>query len=303
MRITVVGDVSLDRDLPGGPSVEGPEGVPVVAVGPGEQRAGGAGLVARMLARDGHDVTLVTALGFDAAAQELRAELGGIRLVAGASRAPTPIKTRIRADGTTLLRFDEGCGPAPVPTATAAMLEAVSAAGVLLASDHGRGLLRGGALRARLERRAANVPLIWDPHSKGPLPVPGSLAVTPNLPEARAASGAIGRGASAIGASALRLRANWRVHTVVVTLGPEGALVAGAGVTLLPTAPAAISDPCGAGDRFAATLAVELGNGAGVRASAAKAVAVATQFLVTGGVGGWRGVDLSDRRERLVRIS
>ena len=80
LRIAVVGDVMLDIDLSGPAERLSPDApVPVVDVSTRGVRAGGAGLVARMLVRDGHEVVLVTALA-DAAdpdAAELLAALDG----------------------------------------------------------------------------------------------------------------------------------------------------------------------------------------------------------------------------------
>jgi D-beta-D-heptose 7-phosphate kinase/D-beta-D-heptose 1-phosphate adenosyltransferase len=59
MRIVVVGDVMLDVDLSGEATRLSPDApVPVVDVSGVKRRAGGAGLVARMLAGDGWPVTL-----------------------------------------------------------------------------------------------------------------------------------------------------------------------------------------------------------------------------------------------------
>ena len=62
--ITVVGDLLMDVDLDGAVERLSPDApVPVVDVAEVVRRPGGAGLVARLLARDGHRVTLVTAHG------------------------------------------------------------------------------------------------------------------------------------------------------------------------------------------------------------------------------------------------
>ena len=66
MTIAVVGDTLLDVDLTGTARRLSPDaGVPVVDVASTAVRAGGAGLVARMLADDGGEVVLVTALSDD----------------------------------------------------------------------------------------------------------------------------------------------------------------------------------------------------------------------------------------------
>ena len=158
--IVVVGDTLLDTDISGSARRLSPDApVPVVDVGDVGRRAGGAGLVARMLEREGRQVHLVTVLSDDGASGLLRTALAGIPLTSGPSDAPTPVKTRIRAGGQAVVRFDEGCTPAPVPAVTTQMLAAVAAADAVLVSDYGRGLTANPALRELLgaEGRAPGV--------------------------------------------------------------------------------------------------------------------------------------------------
>jgi D-beta-D-heptose 7-phosphate kinase / D-beta-D-heptose 1-phosphate adenosyltransferase len=68
MKLTIVGDALLDRDLEGRAERLAPDApVPVVDVIDAHPRPGGAGLAATIAARAGHDVTLVCALGRDMA--------------------------------------------------------------------------------------------------------------------------------------------------------------------------------------------------------------------------------------------
>ncbi|WP_317231346.1 PfkB family carbohydrate kinase, partial [Clavibacter sp. MX14-G9D] len=198
MRIVVVGDVLLDVDMQGSAHRLSPDApVPVIEVEESLPRAGGAGLVATMLARDGHEVRLVTVLSDDRHAETLRERLARVEVVAGPSGAPTPVKTRVRADGHAIARIDEGCAPPPTPVATDAMLEAIATADAIVVADYGRGVTRDPRLRAALDARAAVVPLVWDPHPAGEPPVPNTALATPNLAEARAFSGVAGRDVSA----------------------------------------------------------------------------------------------------------
>jgi len=285
--IVVVGDALLDIDLEGVAERLTPDApVPVVDVRRETRRAGGAGLVARMLARDGHEVALVTALSDDARSVQLRGALDGIRVVAGPSHAPTPVKTRLRAAGQGVARIDEGCDPAPPPTVTPEMLDAITAADAVIVADYGRGLCADPALRDALERRAASVPLVWDPHPRGTAPVPSSTVVTPNAAEAASASGVAGSGTAAAADAAAALRGAWGCAAVVVTLGSRGALVDrdGAGPLVVPAPVVDTADPCGAGDRFAASVAAALADGASVAEAVGRGVQDAAGFLAAGGV-------------------
>ena len=286
MRITVVGDTLLDEDLEGTSTRLSPDGaVPVVDLASRTSRAGGGGLVATLLARDGHDVELVTALSDDAGADRLRRHLRGVRIVAADALAPTPVKSRLRANGAPFCRIDEGCAPAPAPDVGDAVLAAIERADALVVADYGRGLAAHPDVRAALERRGAEVPLVWDPHPRGAAPVTTAALVTPNLPEAAAAVGAEPE-VSAAGGAAERLRERYGCAAVAVTLGSAGALLhEGHDAPLLVPARAVdAADTCGAGDRFAATAVAVLAGGGSAADAVREAVTAASAYLAAGGV-------------------
>jgi rfaE bifunctional protein nucleotidyltransferase chain/domain/rfaE bifunctional protein kinase chain/domain len=298
-RIAVVGDVLLDVDLSGSADRLSPDApVPVVAVQQADERAGGAGLVAALLARDGVDVTLVTVLGDDARADALRASLerttsapgaGSIDLVAGPSGAPTPVKTRVRGSGQAVVRLDENCDAPPAAVATPAMLSALEDVDAIVVADYGRGVAADPALRRALDRAAARVPLVWDPHPRGEVPVAGSAVVTPNAAEALAAAGLPGSGVGPAHDAAAVLAGRWGCDAVLVTLGHHGALLHVPGRSpevphVVPAAAVHDVDTCGAGDRLAASLAVALAGGRPLAEAVAHAVQSAGRFLAEGGV-------------------
>ncbi|MGN6446191.1 PfkB family carbohydrate kinase [Amnibacterium sp.] len=287
MRAVVVGDLLLDVDVEGEVERLTPYApVPVLDVVSETRRAGGAGLVATLLRRDGHDVTLVTALADDARALDLPPLLDGIGLVAGRSPSPTVVKTRIRSREQPIVRIDEGSGGAEAPEVTAAMLDAVAGAELVVVADYGRRLLEQPALRDAIRAAAARVPVVWDPHPKGAQPVPG-VVVTPNLGEARGFSGVEGHGVPFADEAAVRLLTDWGCAGVVVTMGSRGALLrtSATGLPLVAAAPEVReADVNGAGDRFASALAVALGSGATPSDAVQHAVRATAAFLAEGGV-------------------
>ena len=255
-------------------------------------RPGGAGLAALLAARDGLDVVLVTALGADPAGERVAALLAdaGVTVVAGALPGRTPTKERVRVAGQSLLRLDrEEAAPGP-PEVTAEMVAAVRGAGAVLVSDYGRGLAADPALRAEVGRAARRVPVVWDPHPRGADPVPGVRLATPNLAEALRFTGRTAdAGMVASAARAGReLAERWQAGGVAVTLGAGGALLASAGPDGVPLAvPAPVAapaaDPCGAGDRFAATVAGRLATGALPSEAVTAGVAAASAYVAAGG--------------------
>ncbi|MDH6223918.1 D-glycero-beta-D-manno-heptose 1-phosphate adenylyltransferase [Streptomyces sp. MJP52] len=280
--LIVVGDALLDRDLAGTADRLAPDApVPVVADCVERLRPGGAALAAYLAARDGRPVTLITGLGDDAAARRLRRLLEPrVRVIALPVTGPLPEKTRLLAQHRPVARVDRGDGRAA--GATDAARAAIRSAHAVLVSDYGRGA--ADALRDVLAERP---PEVWDPHPRGAVPVPGTRLVTPAEKEARLfADGGPGDDLRTLSRGAAALVRAWRAAAVVVTLGPRGALLSYGDNPLLFPAPAAHpGDPCGAGDRFAATAAGRLADGALVEEAVARAVATATEFVTAGAAG------------------
>ncbi len=294
MRLTIVGDALLDRDIDGDVQRLAPDApVPVVEHDRTTIRPGGAGLAAVLAAAAGHDVRLVTALAPDGPGAELRAALErtGVEIVDLTLAGQTPEKIRIRAQGRALLRLDRGGDPGSVGPATAAARAAIEWSDAVLVADYGRGIAAEPGLRSALEHgSAAGSPLVWDPHPRGAVPVAGAWLVTPNAAEAATFAGGVGDRADAApivraGADAELLRDRWSARWVCVTRGADGAVLAGPDGPL--TAVAAdrvpIGDPCGAGDRFAVRATEILAGGGSAPEAVRAAVAAASAFVAAGG--------------------
>ena len=288
--LVVVGDALLDRDLDGQAERLAPDApVPVVDDPAERRRPGGAALAATLAATlDGRAVVLVTALAGDEAGGALGGllEAAGVEVVDLGLAGPTPEKIRVRAQGHSLLRLDRASQPGRVGPLDRAGRRALAGAGAVLVADYGRGVAAEPGLRAALADLPSRRPLVWDPHPRGPAPVPGARLATPNRAEAAGFVPEVpGDGLAAVTARARRLAERWMAAGVAVTLGPGGALLAeGAGAPLVVPAPAATTgDPCGAGDRFSATAAGLLGDGALPSEAVAGAVAAATAFVTAGG--------------------
>jgi D-beta-D-heptose 7-phosphate kinase / D-beta-D-heptose 1-phosphate adenosyltransferase len=294
--LVVVGDALLDRDVDGQVRRLSPDApAPVLEDLTPSCRPGGAALAARLAAADGVPVVLVAPLGDDEASQTVVALLEPHVTVVRLPLAGTlPEKTRFRTGGRTLLRADRGDGrpgpggAGPAGLVTGAAADAIAAAGAILVSDYGRGVTANPQLRSLLERQAGRVPLVWDPHPKGAPPVPRTRLVTPNLAEALSAAGLVS-GADVLPAAVAAARdlgRRWSADAVAVTLGERGAVLVqgGTGPLVVPAPPVAATDPCGAGDRFAATAAAALRRGALASEAVTSAVASASAYLAAGGV-------------------
>lgn len=304
-RIVVVGDAFLDRDVEGAATRLSPDApVPVVDELAQSVRPGGAGLAALLLARDGCQVALVTALGTDGAGREVKGLLegAGVEVVDLGLAGATPEKVRVLASGRSLMRIDRGGVSGKPGDFSRAAGQAVGSGDAVLVSDYGRGVTSDPGLRSCLAGLTASCPVVWDPHPRGSVPPPAVRLATPNLREAGHFGGGgmpESPGIAAAGGLGRRLLAEWQVGAVAVTLGARGAvLVEGANPPLVAPAPDdGGGDPCGAGDRFAATAAAALGSGAVPSEAVCAGVLDASRFVAAGGAGsiGGTGADGHDR--------
>ncbi|SFN28032.1 rfaE bifunctional protein, domain II [Pseudonocardia ammonioxydans] len=320
--LVVVGDALLDVDLDGTSTRDCPDapGAPVVDLDDERARPGGAGLAA-LLAADltagRRPVVLLTALGTDPAAARLaglledRVELHPLPLC-----GTTPVKTRLLDRGRPVARLDTGDGRAAHDAVDDRTADLLAGAHAILVADYGRGVAAHPGLRRLLAARPPGVPLVWDPHPRGPAPVPGAWLVTPNSAEVREATAhglpdaaavpdpavpdpavpdpavpdpavsdpAVSDPAAARAAELLRCR--WDVHAVAVTRGSRGALLHTGRTSTLHPPPAVGTggrpDTCGAGDMFAAAATVAVADGADLPGAVGAAVDTATRYIASG---------------------
>lgn len=293
MKLVVIGDCFIDIDVDGRVHRLSPEApVPVVEGITSLVRPGGAGLAAAIAARSGCGTTLVGAQADDHAGRHLASLLhaAGIHTAPLATTSSIEQKTRIRADGRTLLRVDSGAGSCASTTLEAPLgdhaRDALLEADAVLVADYGRGVAAHRELRELLDGIAGRCPIVWDPHPRGAPPTTGAWAVTPNYVEALDAVGrAPSRSLRDIHDTARVLRERWRSRSVVVTLDRRGVLCeTGLGPPLVvPIEEPVDGDACGAGDAFAVALTRALGHRLVLSEAVVAAVDAAGRFLRAGG--------------------
>ncbi len=291
--LVVFGDALLDIDVVGRVDRLAPDApVPVVDNAVEHYRPGGAALAALMAARDGHDVVLVTPLAADEPADRLVEMLADVRVVPLPYEGTTPVKQRVRAGGQSLVRIDIGGRTGRIGDVPAGLSDLVGRASAVLVADYGRGTTELPALRELLSNLPHRCPLVWDPHPRGSAPVEGAHLVTPNQAEARLWAGRCGVAASEgvtdlalVRADAAGLVSAWLSRAVAVTLGARGALLSyGEGSPVVTPAPQVhCIDPCGAGDRFAVSAALALGEGQVLTEAVQEAVRAASAYVAAGG--------------------
>ena len=290
-RILVIGDVMLDRFIDGSVSRISPEApVPVLEKSRETQMPGGAANVAGNLASLGCNVRLVSVTGDDAQGRSVAALLGAnmaidFHQVIDRNR-PTTTKTRFRADGQQVLRFDEETTDA-VDAATGKQLldtfvAALDEADLVILSDYAKGAVPP-SLIAEVISHARNVgkTVVVDPKLADFGAYAGASLLTPNLAELRKTGIVAGDTLEQIAAGASRLAAAQDMEAILVTLSARGMLLAGADGSWhhAPAQAREVFDVSGAGDTVIAMMAAALAGGID-RAAAMSLANIAASVVV-----------------------
>lgn len=286
--VVVVGDVLLDVDVVGDVQKVAPDApVPVLGDLITRYELGGAGRSARLAREAGCPVCLVTAVGRGRFADAVRALLdaAGIELLDLGRRGEVPTKVRIRGGNQTILRLDTG----PIGDnliagrAQALVAEVLQGKSAIVVADYGNGVAEMSTIRSELE--ATSAPVVWDPHPRGPKPVPRATLITPNSAEAKFFSAPLKEHGSAFVDDSLRaqyLRKLWDAKGVAVTMGESGAVLAREeSVESLAVVARSVREKevVGAGDVFSMTAAIALAGGYDIGQSVERAVEAASAYV------------------------
>ena len=290
-RILVIGDVMLDRFIDGSVSRISPEApVPVLEKSRETQMPGGAANVAGNLASLGCNVRLVSVTGDDAQGRSVAALLGAnmaidFHQVIDRNR-PTTTKTRFRADGQQVLRFDEETTDA-VDAATGKQLldtfvAALDEADLVILSDYAKGAVPPSLIAEVISHaRNAGKTVVVDPKLADFGAYAGASLLTPNLAELRRTGIVAGDTLEQIAAAASRLAAAHDMEAILVTLSARGMLLAGADGSWhhAPAQAREVFDVSGAGDTVIAMMAAALAGGID-RAAAMSLANIAASVVV-----------------------
>jgi D-beta-D-heptose 7-phosphate kinase/D-beta-D-heptose 1-phosphate adenosyltransferase len=278
-QIMVVGDVILDRYRWGDAERISPEApIPVLRIRKQEDRLGGAGNVAAMLAALGAKASRAAVTGDDAEARIVGEllhdiQIDGRAVIADPSR-PTTLKERLLGSAhqrfpQQMIRVDRE-DRRPISAELVRCLLAhvdccLATTDLILLSDYDKGLC-GGGLAAQLiaMARAAEVPVVADPvRGVDYRRYAGAACITPNRVEAGSALGwNIETPQDAL--KAARELLQFGVAAAAVTIDRDGIAWADRDGRsgLFPTRPRQVCDVTGAGDMVLATLGYCLAAGA-----------------------------------------
>lgn len=266
-RVTVVGDVMLDRYWYGSSNRISPEApVPVVNVDRYENRAGGAANVALNLASLGIECDLVGIVGQDEAGQTLEQLLKDKNIdprFIVSEELPTITKLRILSRHQQLLRvdFEKGYDKVDQGSLLSTLRKCMRDTKVVICSDYGKGALSSVQTMIQ-ECRYKNIKVLVDPKGTDFSRYSGATLLTPNMSEFEAVVGKV-QDNDDLEKKALNLIKEFSLEALLVTRSEDGMslIVPGKDALHIPTYAREVYDVTGAGDTVIATLAASLASG------------------------------------------
>ncbi len=270
-RILVVGDLMIDHYLWGQCERISPEApVQVVAVEKETSVLGGAGNVINNLKALGADVDVISVVGNDASANELRSLLQYIgvsdeQLITEQGRA-TSKKSRIIASQQQVVRYDkestDDITEATQQTLLAHFTTLLPNYDAVLLSDYGKGVLTAKLTKALIaEANRTNIKVLVDPKGKDYTKYSGAYLLTPNKKEAAEASGIEINTTEALHKAITHLKTKCNLSVSLITLSEEGIAVYDETLRVHPTVAREVYDVTGAGDTVLASLGFALSCG------------------------------------------
>ncbi|MES2663101.1 MAG: bifunctional D-glycero-beta-D-manno-heptose-7-phosphate kinase/D-glycero-beta-D-manno-heptose 1-phosphate adenylyltransferase HldE [Pseudomonadota bacterium] len=260
-RILVLGDVMLDRYWTGSTQRISPEApVPVVNIGPSEDRAGGAANVALNVRALGAQVTLMGLCGTDDHGDQLESILQQAQVSTKLIRCahPTITKLRVMSRHQQLIRLDfehTDWPEAVYATLLEKFSEIIHQQDIVIFSDYAKGTLNQVELFIAYARKHS-IPTLVDPKGQDFQRYRGATLLTPNAHEFALVAG------KWTDTKDLEKRAKeWTqqldLSALLVTRGEHGmTFVEKTGASMsLPTVAKEVFDVTGAGDTVIATLA------------------------------------------------
>lgn len=266
-RVTVVGDVMLDRYWYGSSSRISPEApVPVVNVDRYENRAGGAANVALNLSAFGISCDIVGIIGKDESGESLKQLLAekniDVRFIESED-LPTITKLRILSRHQQLLRvdFEKGYDKVDQGSIMATLRKCMRDTRVVICSDYGKGALSSVQTMIQ-DCRRKNIIVLVDPKGTDFSRYRGATLLTPNMSEFEAVVGKVTDNED-LEHKALNLIKEHQLDALLVTRSEDGMslIVPGKAPLHIPTCAREVYDVTGAGDTVIATLAACLASG------------------------------------------
>lgn len=267
-HILVIGDLMIDHYLWGKCERISPEApVQVVAIEKETSVLGGAGNVVHNLAALGANISVISVVGDDDNAQELRTLLSDIRiddtLLFTQAGRNTSKKSRIIAAQQQVVRYDiestEDISATLQEEILLSLHHTIMNYDIILLSDYGKGVVT--------THLAQNIIAIANKHKKKVLVDPkgadytkysGAYLLTPNKQEAILASGMPINDKKSLHAAITHLQEHCHLSVSLITLSEDGIAIYDENLRVHPTVAREVYDVTGAGDTVLASLGFSL---------------------------------------------
>ena len=262
-RVLVVGDTMLDRYWFGEVERISPEApVPVAKIERMDQRAGGAGNVARNIAALGGQAALLSVVGQDEAANELEKiiQSNGVQtFLEHDGTIDTTVKLRVLSRNQQLLRidFEEKPSQDVLDRLNRRFRSLLPDYDAVILSDYRKGCLFQVADMIDFAREH-NKPVLIDPKGDDYEKYAGASLITPNRNELRQVVGSW-ENETELTEKAEALRRHLQLNAILLTRSEEGmSLYEAEHISHQPTRAQEVFDVSGAGDTVIATVGLGL---------------------------------------------
>ena len=269
-NILVIGDLMSDHYLWGSCDRISPEApVQVVNVKKESSVLGGAGNVINNLVTLGSVVDVISVIGNDSVANELKSLLEKIdvptsNLVVENNRK-TSKKSRLIASQQQVLRYDmesiddinENSHKQIIQT----LEKNIDKYSSIILSDYGKGVLTTNLTKEIIKIANKNsIKVLVDPKGKDYSKYKGSYTLTPNKKEAMEATNIDIKDESSLIEALKSLKTQCELEVSLITLSEQGIAIFDDELTIKPTVAREVYDVTGAGDTVIASIAFALGN-------------------------------------------
>ena len=269
-NILVIGDLMIDHYLWGSCDRISPEApVQVVNVKKESSVLGGAGNVINNLVTLGSVVDVISVIGNDSVANELKSLLEKIdvptsNLVVENNRK-TSKKSRLIASQQQVLRYDmesiddinENSHKQIIQT----LEKNIDKYSSIILSDYGKGVLTTNLTKEIIKIANKNsIKVLVDPKGKDYSKYKGSYTLTPNKKEAMEATNIDIKDESSLIEALKNLKMQCNLEVSLITLSEQGIAIFDDELTIKPTVAREVYDVTGAGDTVIASIAFALGN-------------------------------------------
>jgi len=274
-NILVIGDLMIDHYLWGSCERISPEApVQVVNVKKESSVLGGAGNVVNNLVALGANVDVISVIGCDNVADELKTLLENINvqtsnLVVEAKRK-TSKKSRLIAAQQQVLRYDMESIDDIDENSHKAIIEALESSikkyNSIILSDYGKGVLTTKSTQDIIKIANKNgVKVLVDPKGKDYSKYKGAYTLTPNKKEAIEATNIDIKDENSLINALKNLKEQCNLEVSLITLSEQGIAIFEDALTINPTVAKEVYDVTGAGDTVIASIAFALGNDLGIK--------------------------------------